>query len=369
MSSSAENAERPERDQAAIFVDFDNLHSILNTLSLDDGPTARMVDLVDELRRYLEEGDDTPTSVTRAYADYGLLSDERDASDIQRDLHTNGIEPSFVPATIQSNAPELQLCVDATSFIHERPDVDIFVIATGDRLYLPLVRRLREHGRRILVAALFPPRPDAEGEFAEDDVFLDARNLLGSTLREKLESYTPQRNRREAPSSGPRVQRDYYRLEDPMAVRTVEVAERHFGQYKEIYLTPLLRKLSEVLGDEHNPKSLVSKLEAAGAVRLEKREGYPYDYTVLILHSDHPDVQRVQNKVHRGTASDRPATPNATNGTNGASAEGDGSPGDGSPSDASSDDRATGDRPSDSPRDADDSDDGSYAAWSDAPSE
>ena len=88
-----------------------------------------------------------------------------------------------------------------------------------------------------------------------------------------------------------------------MARRTVEITEEHFGQYKEVYLTPLLRKLSDVLGEQHDPKSLVSELEAAGAVRLEKRDGYPYDYTVLILNQDHPDVQEIQDEYYSKSSS------------------------------------------------------------------
>jgi hypothetical protein len=83
-----------------------------------------------------------------------------------------------------------------------------------------------------------------------------------------------------------------------MALRTIAITEEHFGQYDEVYLTPLLRKLSDILGPEHDPKSLISELEEAGAVRLEKRNGYPYDYTVLIVHNDHPDVQEVQENYY-----------------------------------------------------------------------
>ena len=88
-----------------------------------------------------------------------------------------------------------------------------------------------------------------------------------------------------------------------MARETIEITEEHFGQYDEVYLTPLLRKLSDVLGEQHDPKSLVSELEAAGAVRLEKRDGYPYDYTVLIVNEDHPGVQEIQDDYYNRRSS------------------------------------------------------------------
>lgn len=77
------------------------------------------------------------------------------------------------------------------------------------------------------------------------------------------------------------------------------MVERYFGQYDEVYLTPLLRKLSEEFGElDYDPKTIISRLEKAGAVWLEKRRGFPYDYTVLILDSLHPDVQSIRQSVH-----------------------------------------------------------------------
>ena len=80
--------------------------------------------------------------------------------------------------------------------------------------------------------------------------------------------------------------------------KALELIEEYFGQYEEIYLTPLLRKLSEQLGeDELDPKEIVSDLEEVGAGRLEKRRGEPHDYTVLILNPRHPDVVEVRERM------------------------------------------------------------------------
>lgn len=292
------------RAQAALFIDYDNLYTALkNKTAGTTYPDEYINEIINELRRYLEEGDDTPTLVARAYADFGMLAGE-DGSYIQHKLHQAGIDPRLTPASMQDNAAELQLCLEVAGLLRDRPDIETFVIVTGYRRYLPLVRCIREHGRRALVAALFPPDPSETPHYAEDDVFLDARNLLRPSSLEDLmrddQAYTESaasstERRTPARASAQRVHRP---ITNPFARRTVEITEEHFGQYKEVYLTPLLRKLSEVLGDEHDPKSLVSELEAAGAVRLEKRSGYPYDYTVLILHTDHPDVQEIQSNFY-----------------------------------------------------------------------
>ena len=42
----------------------------------------------------------------------------------------------------------------------------------------------------------------------------------------------------------------------------------------------------------------MADLEECGAVRLERRKGMPYDYTVLLVNNDHPAVQEVREDVH-----------------------------------------------------------------------
>ena len=283
--------------RAAMFVDYDNLHSVLTSQSSTDQRTSTYAfEILDEVRRYLEEGDDTPTILGRAYGafDTRLKAEE---GDVPSRLYRSGFEPKYVSNETQRNASEIQLTIDAAQFLTERSDVQMVVIVTGNRPYLPLARRIREHGRRVLVAAVNPPQSEEAPAIAEDDLYLDARNLLSRESREDLLANAPQnghsRSRRGAVGNPP--PRRYQELTNPTARRTIDITDEHFGQYEEVYLTPLLRKLSDVLGPDHDPKALVGELEAAGAVRLEKREGHPYDYTVLILNDDHPDVQDIRS--------------------------------------------------------------------------
>jgi len=310
-------------DRAAIFIDYDNLYHTLRNQSSRGGSAADYTfEIFNEVRRYLEEGDDTPTIFARAFADFVRLPDGG-GLDVQDRLYREGIDPVFTPTNAQSNASELKLCIDAVTVLNQQAEAQTIVIITGDRSYVPLVRSVRSTGRRILVAAVNPPAPGSTPSLGEDDAYLDARNLLSQSSREDLTSggastrSTTRRSqtRRSRESrrgrTGERPPTRFRSIDNPMARRTVEITEQHFGQYEEVYLTPLLRKLSDVLGEQHDPKSLVSELEAAGAVRLAKRDGYPYDYTVLILNQDHPDVQEIQDEyysqssdLYPGTASD-----------------------------------------------------------------
>ncbi|PSQ97289.1 MAG: NYN domain-containing protein [Bacteroidetes bacterium SW_9_63_38] len=284
------NSDSGRSERAAMFIDYENLYSVLTSQSSTDSKTSEYAtEILNEVQRYLEEGDDTPTIFGRAYGPFDVLLNPED-SGVPSTLHRLGTEPSYVPAAMQSNASEVQLTIDVTQFLERRPDVQTIVIATGDRPFLPLVRTIQEQGRRALVAAVNPPQTD---RYEESDLYLDARNLLSADSREDLLANVPETSADDVRPASTRQRHDSITNEG--ARRALAITEAHFGQYEEVYLTPLLRKLSDVMGPDHDPKALVSELEAVGAVRLEKRSGYPYDYTVLIVHDDHPDVQDIRN--------------------------------------------------------------------------
>jgi len=297
---------------AAMFVDYDNLYRILRSQSdHDHSAPGYAEEIFEEVRRYLKEGDDTPTIFGRAFGTFDALPGPH-AGEVPSALHRQGIQPVPVPADLQDNTAEVQLTIALTHFLSERPDVQTLVIVTGNRPYLPLVRWIREQGRRPLVAAVNPPQTADTPAVAEDSKYLDARNLLSQESREDLLANAPTRGAAytqvQTPEGPPPQQ--FQALDSPAARRAVKITEEHFGQYDEVYLTPLLRKLSDLMGPDQDPKSLVSDLEAAGAARLEKRNGYPYNYTVLIVNDDHPDVQTVHDELdaEHSAASDAAST-------------------------------------------------------------
>ena len=290
-------ASRPK--QAAMFVDYDNLYTILTSQSERNRSTSEYAEeIFEEVRRYLEEGDDTSTIFGRAYGSFDTRLDDEDAR-VPSALHRRGIEPVQVPTGMQNNTTEVRLAIEVTDFVRRRPDVQTLVLVTGNRPFLPLVRWIREQGCRPLVAAVNPPQTADTPAFVEDSKYLDARNLLSQESREDLLANAPTSGaaytQAKTPDDPPPQQ--FQSLDNPAARRAIEITEDHFGQYDEVYLTPLLRKLSDIMGSDKDPKSLVSELEAAGAARLEKRNGYPYNYTVLIMNDDHPDVQTVHEDL------------------------------------------------------------------------
>jgi uncharacterized LabA/DUF88 family protein len=283
----------PGTSRAAVLIDYQNLYYYLkNRLEGHHTPGDHILDMLDALReRFADEA--LPVTVGRAYADFSGLDDH--ARHVQRALYLLGIDPCFVPSTMHRNTTDLQLCIDALDLIEERQDVRTIVLVSGDRDYVPLVQAIQRRGREVVMVSFREHLSARLFENIEAGRFVDAETLMSDDARELLQE--------DHHANGqPALETEFAEpteLPFPIDVEALRVIEEHFGQYDEVYLTPLLRKLSEELGDieDHDPKSLIGDLEDCGACRLERRKGMPYDYTVLIVNDEHPAVREVQDEM------------------------------------------------------------------------
>ena len=295
------NSKNPSaHDRAAVLVDYDNLFSFLYRRC---GPRLRPDEVIDELlhnvRQYVGRELGVTVSLMAAYADFAEI--HSGGRDISRSLYLSGVEPRFVPASMQRNAAELQLTMDAMESSYTHPDLSLIVIVSADRPYLPLIKHSHRMGRQPLAVMLRPPADlrEVAGErlvIGAEELLSDATvRGLGMRIRVSRHASPEPHEQRKATRAEPVV---YRPITHRGALAALEVIDEHFGQYSEIYLTPLLRKLSEVIGDEeYDPKSLITEIEEAGAVWLEKRKGFPYNYTVLIIDPEHPDVKALQEEA------------------------------------------------------------------------
>ena len=291
MSDSQQPARRPAR--AAVLIDYQNLYYYLkNRIQHNQSPGDHILDMLDALReRLADEGH--PVAVGHAYADFSGLDDH--ARHVQRALYLLGINPCFVPSTMHRNTTDLQLCIDALELVRQRKDVRTFVLVSGDRDYVPLVQALQRRGRHVVMVSFREHLSARLFDNIEAGRFLDAEDLLTDEARDVLED-DPHANGQPDETT---TFADVAELPFDIDIEALRVIEEYFGHYDEVYLTPLLRKLSEELGDieDHDPKSLIGDLEDCGACRLERRKGMPYDYTVLIVNDDHPAVREVQAEM------------------------------------------------------------------------
>ncbi|HYE96189.1 MAG TPA: NYN domain-containing protein [Rubricoccaceae bacterium] len=286
---------------AAVLVDYQNLyHFLKNRLAHPASPGDQAAAMVEALRQRLaSEG----VRIARgyAYADFGGLDEH--VRHVQRALYLHGIQPVYVPSTMHRNTTDLQLALDAVEIRDRHPEVDTFVLFSGDRDYVPVVQALQAAGRRVVMVAFRDHLSAHLLDFTQAGYFLPAEDLLPEEARGAMaeDGASPSAPAVHDPARFNTVKE----LPDDRDYDALEVIERFFGQYEEVYLTPLLRKLSEELGDfdDTDPKTLIGELEEAGAVRLERRRGMPYDYTVLILNPAHPAVQEIREEVRGAHAS------------------------------------------------------------------
>lgn len=290
---------------AAILIDYQNMHHFLRgRLQEDASPVDGVMHLLLKLRDQLE---DEGLQIVRGYAfaDYGGLDDH--TRHVQRSLYLHGVEPVYVPGTKHRNTSDLQLAIQAMELRERHPEIETVLLVGGDRDYVPVAKALVARGLEVIHVGFQEHLTPYLLDHTAGGRFLDAAELLpeGSVLADDEIGAPVEVTDFEEISAIPH----------DVAYQALEVTEEFFGQYDEIYLTPLLRRLSDEIGEvgNHDPKTLVADLEKCGAARLERRRGMPYDYTVLLLNDDHPDVQEARASLsengyeNTGYASDKEA--------------------------------------------------------------
>jgi len=277
---------------AVLCVDYTNIFGVISQRSDNDQPDAVVLDLVRELKRHVSDhlrlkpirtlgfASLPPTHVKGHRATGAWLS--------------AGIEPRFTFARSTDEASAIDMAMEAMELSREMGPKTAFILLSGNQWFVPLVQRLQRKGHFVIMATLESP---AQSDHLPDDcqdAYLNADFLLAGPGRKlSRESVLVQDPETKDNASG--KPEEVTPIVDEEVKRTLEIIDSTFGQYEEIYLTPLLRKLSEIFLDtDDDPKSLINDLEEAGAVWLEKRRGFPHNYTILMMNEDHPDVAELK---------------------------------------------------------------------------
>jgi uncharacterized protein (TIGR00288 family) len=133
-------------ERVAMFIDFENLVYGVENNDSPDHELEYDVDIQRIVRFVRDEG---RLVLARAYADWRNPGVRQH----QRDLYVQGIETINVfgrrHGVEVKNAVDVALAVDAVRSLYERA-FDTFVLISGDRDFLPLLRVVREHGHRII---------------------------------------------------------------------------------------------------------------------------------------------------------------------------------------------------------------------------
>src|SRR5215217_7279151 len=134
-------------EDLAVFIDWENIY--ISTVT-EYGAKPNVSAILEKAREY-----GRIVSAT-AYADW-TDSDFRDAPPT---LYSNGISPRYISARYfpggrsqkrRTNSIDVMLAVECSDFLHYHPQVDTYVLVTGDGDFIPLVSLLRSRGKKVVV--------------------------------------------------------------------------------------------------------------------------------------------------------------------------------------------------------------------------
>jgi uncharacterized protein (TIGR00288 family) len=126
-----------EERKMALFMDFENI-----AIGIEDAKYGKFeVGLIQ--KRLVEKG---KILFKRAYANWDRYGKYR------RAFHDSSIELFDIPHKTQSgkNAADIQMVVDAMELCYSKDHIDVFVLATGDSDFSPLVSKLRENDKYVV---------------------------------------------------------------------------------------------------------------------------------------------------------------------------------------------------------------------------
>jgi uncharacterized LabA/DUF88 family protein len=134
-------------EDLAIFIDWENIY-ISTVTEYKSKPNVSAI--LEKAREY-----GRIVSAT-AYADWT----DGDFRQAPPTLYSNGISPRYISARYfpggksqkrRTNSIDVMLAVECSDFLHNHPQVDTYVLVTGDGDFIPLVSLLRSKGKNVVV--------------------------------------------------------------------------------------------------------------------------------------------------------------------------------------------------------------------------
>lgn len=134
-------------EDLAIFIDWENTY--ISTVS-EYNSKPNVSAILEKAREY-----GRIVSAT-AYADWT----DGEFRQAPPTLYSNGISPRYISARYfpggksqkrRTNSIDVMLAVECSDFLHSHPQVDTYVLVTGDGDFIPLVSLLRSQGKNVVV--------------------------------------------------------------------------------------------------------------------------------------------------------------------------------------------------------------------------
>ncbi|MFQ6059900.1 MAG: NYN domain-containing protein [Thermoplasmata archaeon] len=280
---------------SALLVDFDNIFFALRDEIAENRFEGEPVDLtlklLSNLKQKLESEYKLTPLIGRAYGSWDGITDAPNS------LAMMSIQPTYAIHKPGKSSADLELSLDALEFLLSRDDVDHFCIVGGDRDYLPIVRRIQERGKSVMVVSFERTISGDLKAVVGPSNFVPAETLIEQ--REPIqEGYPVPKQRR---GLLPSLKDASVDAEIEKCIRLIMRALNDVGK-EEIPLVAFFKEyMNEAfveLSDEER-KDLIDLMRMRGAITINKREG-PFGsgmgsgihYAALSLNNEHPWVRK-----------------------------------------------------------------------------
>ena len=315
---------------AGLYIDFENIYFLLRNEPfhlLEDEALSATMDLLVKLRaRFNEENLDL--IIERAYADWENIPNA------QRPLQISGVLPRYVDSRKEKSSADIELSLDMMQQLLIKEGLRHFILVGGDRDYLPILRRVKEHKRHLIVASFSHSYSGDVAEFVENyryASFIKLDDVINPhSFKTRAEVVAPPASgnggrarqvsqivgegavppsRKEPFSEAEFLPPDLDSFEPldedkdyDWELRYLHCALRFLNEhdYNEIHLGPFFRWLAYQtelqLLSTREQREIFDRLKKEKAVYLEERptEG-GYAFTVMHINYNHPLVHRAAN--------------------------------------------------------------------------
>ena len=182
-----------QRPDVAVFIDFENVYVSVRD-KLDANPNFESImDRCEDFGRVV---------IARAYADWYRYPRVTSA------LYANAIEPMYVPTYYYDrdmgrtgrpikNSVDMNLCIDAMKTLYTNPNIGRFVLATGDRDFIPLVNTIRQQGKEVIVIGIGGAASSHLAQSADEFIFYESLvgKSVGGTVDDVPRAKMPEKGR------------------------------------------------------------------------------------------------------------------------------------------------------------------------------
>jgi uncharacterized protein (TIGR00288 family) len=181
----------------AVFIDFENVYVSVRD-KLDANPNFEAImDRCEDFGRVV---------IARAYADWYRYPRVTSA------LYANSIEPIYVPTYYYDrdmgrtgraikNSVDMNLCIDAMKTLFTHTNIAKFVLATGDRDFIPLVNSIRQQGKEVIIIGIGGAASSHLAQSADEFIFYETlvgKKPAGDLHKDQPRAKMPEKGREQA---------------------------------------------------------------------------------------------------------------------------------------------------------------------------